>query len=225
MARPALFHRHTILRAARDVAADHGPARLTLAGLSEKLGAPTGSIYHRYPSREVLLADLWLETVESFQPEFLEALSGGDTLAAGLDAIRFSLKWVRANRRSARLLLIYRREDFIAGPWPEQLRARAEALAKQAEVGLRAYCRRHDGRTTMRGLRRIRFALSDIPQAAARPWLESAKPLPRDVEPLVLDTCRYVLSTGVAAVGDDTGPSAASSHRESNTRKRQKARS
>ncbi len=196
MARPARFHRGAILGAARDLAAERGPTRLTLAGLSDRLSAPIGSIYHRYPSREALLADLWLDTVESFQPEFLAPLSGGEPVSAGLEAVAFAMRWVRENNSAARLLLIHRREDFIEGPWPEAMRQRAEDLATRAEDDLKSYCRRLYGRASARGLARIRFALSEIPQAAARPYLHSGKPMPADAEELLVDTCRYALSRG-----------------------------
>ena len=116
-----------------------------------------------------MLADLGLETVESFQSDFLARLTDGETITGAVEAVRFACAWVRENPRDARLLLIYRREDFIDGPWPEPLRRRAEQLAHQAERQLRNYCKRIYGRATAARLARIRLALSDLPQAAARP--------------------------------------------------------
>ncbi len=194
MGRPARFDRARILGAAREVVARRGPQGFTLAGLSEVLGAPIGSIYHRYSSREMLLADLWLETVESFQPAFLARLDGDQPVAAGLAAVRFAFIWVAENRLAARLLLLHRREDFVAGVWPEPLRERAQTLEQEAAARLGTYCRRLYGECTDQGLRRIRLAISDLPQAAFREWIESGRPLPGDLETLVLDTCRYILS-------------------------------
>ncbi|MEJ7734392.1 MAG: TetR family transcriptional regulator [Polyangiaceae bacterium] len=47
--RPAKFDREELLDAALALVAEGGPAALTLAALARAAGAPTGSIYHRFP--------------------------------------------------------------------------------------------------------------------------------------------------------------------------------
>lgn len=199
MGRPPVFHRDRILEAARALVARRGPAGLTMASLAEQLRGPVGSIYHRYPSRDLLLADLWLETIESFQPAFLDHLHGADPVAAGLEGVRFACRWVHHHREEGRLLLLHRREDLIQGEWPAQYSRRAKRLRQQAARGMRAYCRRLYGVSSARHLRRVRFAVVDLPQAALKPLIEAGRVPPNDLEALVEETCRYVLTHGERA--------------------------
>jgi AcrR family transcriptional regulator len=51
------------LAAAQAIVVEHGPAAATMASISERLRAPTGSFYHRFASRDVLLGKLWLKAI------------------------------------------------------------------------------------------------------------------------------------------------------------------
>src|SRR4051794_9577893 len=137
VARPARFTEQDLLRAAAEVAAERGPAGATVAAIAKAAGAPTGSLYHRFASRDLLLGRLWLELIGRFQAGWIEALERGDAAAAALH----SVAWVRGNPREARLLLLYRREDFLAGDWPASLAELAAHVNDRAADGLRAYAR------------------------------------------------------------------------------------
>ena len=65
MGRTAQFDREELLLTAASVAAAGRP--LTIQSLAEATGAPVGSIYHRFESREALLAEAWLLAVRHFQ--------------------------------------------------------------------------------------------------------------------------------------------------------------
>jgi len=126
-----MFERSDMTGAALRLVADRGPQAVTVAALARELGAPTGSIYHRYRSREQLLAELWMEVVEGFQAGFVASLAGADDLEGAVDTARFMAAWTREHPLEARLLLLHRRQDFVAGDWPEDLAARAAALEPQ----------------------------------------------------------------------------------------------
>src|SRR5919109_423398 len=112
MARPAKFSDDDILDAAlRRVALD-GAAGATIARIADEAGGPTGSIYHRFRSRELLLARLWLRTVAQFQDGFLAALAGPDPVEAGRDAVRYMLRWCREHLPEAQLLLLHHLDDL-----------------------------------------------------------------------------------------------------------------
>ena len=64
----AKFSQSDFLGAALAIASEHGPAAVTVASISERLKAPTGSFYHRFASRNVLLGALWLRTVLNYFP-------------------------------------------------------------------------------------------------------------------------------------------------------------
>ena len=193
MGRPARHQEATILDSAKRVSAAVGPQRLTIAAVADAAGTPVGSIYHRYASRDDILAALWLELVEEFQARFLAHLERGDPVAAGLGAIAFVCRWVRRHPREARLMLLHRREDFAAHRWGATYRRRAQALAGQADTALRRYASRLFGRAGSIELRSVRFALVDLPTAALRRDLEAGAAPSKRVEAILLDTCAYAL--------------------------------
>jgi AcrR family transcriptional regulator len=206
MGRPAAFPRQRILDGALTLVAEDGPAAATVGALAAHLEAPVGSLYHRYASRDLLLADLWLETVEGFQPEFLTRLRAADPMAAAIDAVRFAWTWVASHPREAHVLLLHRREDFMSGPWPAPFARRAGRLDTGAGAGMRDYCRRLYGRTSAALLRRVRLALVDLPQGAARPYIQAGAAPPADLLSLVEDACAHLLRTETRRRGAPARP-------------------
>ena len=176
-----------ILGAAADVVVELGPARATVGAIADRLGAPTGSIYHRFASRDGLLAELWLRTVESFQAAFNEALAGEDPREAGLNAALHTPRFARDQPTSAQLLMLHSREDFTRGQWPEEIEARASALGSELSAVVRSFARRALGSTGAPAMRRARYAVIDLPGAAIRPHLRSREAIPAVVDDLVRD--------------------------------------
>src|SRR5215831_7277430 len=123
----AKFSQEDFLAAALAIIAEQGLPAVTVASISERLKSPTGSFYHRFASRDVLLGDLWLKTVLEFQLGVSVALDAKDGLAAALHTPR----WSREHLDEARLLLVFDREDFVAGTWPEELRERVAAMTRR----------------------------------------------------------------------------------------------
>src|SRR4051794_10603067 len=123
MARPK-FASDDFLDAALAIAAEQGLAAATVAAVSARLKAPVGSFYYRFASRDLLLGELWLRTVLEFRQGIGAALDAEDGLSASLH----TPAWTRANLDKARLLLLYHRDDFVQGEWPEALR---DAVAAQ----------------------------------------------------------------------------------------------
>lgn len=195
MGRSPKFSRGDMLRAARDLAADVGPHAVTMASLAAELGAPTGSIYHRFESREHLLAELWMEVVEEFQSAFIAALSGARDARGAVSAAHQTLAWTRSHLREARLLLLHRRQDFVAGAWPTSLVARASALEPAMTDALRAFARRVLGRADADAMARVRYALLDAPLGGMKPYLQAGKPPPRVLDALVAGTLLAALTS------------------------------
>jgi AcrR family transcriptional regulator len=180
-------------RAALRLVAEHGPRKLTVAALAKAVGAPTGSIYHRYTSREELLAELWMDVVESFQNGFVAALDQAADVDGAVAAARFMSTWTREHMAEARLLLLHRRQDFVAGAWPPSLVERAAALEPQLGAALREFARRAFGRADRDVMARLRFALLDAPFGGVKPYVQAAKPPPASFDELVELTVRAVL--------------------------------
>ncbi len=208
MGRRAKYSREDITAAARELIAEEGPRAATIAAIAARLGAPSGSIYHRYRSRELLLADVWLTTVESFQDQVVALLQSGlrdvsdrgALLSAGVEMALFMPRWVRANLPDARLLLQHRREDFVAGRWPVELVERAGALRPQLGAALRAYCKRLFGAATKANLQRCRFALLDMPFGAVKPYVVDGSKPPPLVDELIRTSCMAALAGGNSGV-------------------------
>jgi AcrR family transcriptional regulator len=190
-----MFERRDMTSAALRLVAERGPQAVTMADLARETGAPTGSIYHRYRSREHLLAELWMEVVESFQSGFVRCLEQAADIDGAVDAARFMVSWTREHPLETRLLLLHRRQDFVSGEWPEDLAQRAAALEPQLGSALRAYALRAFGRADADSMARLRYALLDAPFGAIKPYVQARKRLPPVVDDLVVTTARAVLAS------------------------------
>jgi AcrR family transcriptional regulator len=183
MGRPAFDH-NDFLDAALRLVAERGPAAATVAAVTERLKAPTGSFYHRFPSRDALLGRLWLNTVLAFQQGLEAALEAGDGLAAALHTPR----WVREHLDEARLLLLYHRDEFVQGEWPQDLRADVEAHTQRSRAHVEKLARDTFGSAGPDEIRRVQFVLSEVPVAAVRQHLRRGEPPPPIVDDLVRAT-------------------------------------
>jgi AcrR family transcriptional regulator len=186
----AKFTQMDFLSAAMAIVSTHGPASVTIASITGLLKAPTGSFYHRFASRNVLLGALWLRTVLSFQEGISAALDAGDGLRAALH----TPAWVRAHLEEARLLLLYDRNDFVQGEWPEELRERVAEMTQRMEGGAQRRARvifGHDGPTEVR---LAQFLITEVPVAAVRQHLLRHEPPPLLVDQLIRTTYRAIVA-------------------------------
>ena len=186
----AKFSQDDFLAAALAIVAEQGPSAVTVGSISERLQSPTGSFYHRFASRDVLLGELWLRTVLEFQQGVRAAIDAGDGLRAALH----TPAWVREHLDKARLLLLYHRDDFVHGEWPEQLREGAAALTQGVQTGSARYARLVFGRAGAEERRLAQFLLSEVPLAAVRQHLLRREPPPPLVDDLIRLTYRAVVA-------------------------------
>jgi AcrR family transcriptional regulator len=186
----ARFNQSDFLSAALAVAAEHGPSAVTVASISEHLRAPTGSFYHRFASRNVLLGALWLRTVLDFRRGITEAIGAGDGLRAALH----TPAWAREHPDEGRLLLLYHRDDFVQGEWPEELRERVAAMTEGMQSGAKRYARLVFGRDGAEEVRLGLFLLAEVPVAAVRQHLIRREPPPPLVDRLIRITYRAVVA-------------------------------
>ena len=193
MPRVARFDKERILAAAGRLAAAHGPDGATIEAISRSLGAPTGSIYHRFASRDVLLATVWLRAAAAFQDAVFERLAGAAPRHAGLQAALYMAERVREDPREARLLLLHRREDFVDRGWPATFRRRAAQLAQQIDAELRAFSRRLCGREDVRTVRMVAYAVIEAPFAAIRRHVATKEAPPPYVDLLIGATYESVM--------------------------------
>jgi len=200
MGRPK-FNEADFTGAALAIAVERGPLAVTVGSITERLKAPTGSFYHRFASRDVLLGELWLQTVLDFQQGITGALDAGDGLRAALH----TPAWAREHLDQARLLLLYHRDDFVQGEWPHALRDRVAAQTERMAGGFTRAANLIFGRAAPDEVRRAQFLLAEVPVAAVRRHLERREPPPPIVDELIRLTYRAVVDdyrTG----GGDTDP-------------------
>jgi AcrR family transcriptional regulator len=186
MGRPPRYDAETLLDAAVALAAEGGPPVVTMAAVAAATGAPSGSVYYRFPSRSSLLAAVWLRTLARFHAGFLEAAADA-SLDAAVAAALHTVTWSRAHRAEA-LVLLHGAREFGRDDWSEADRDRMAAL--QSRVG-----QTFDALSQTLGVdhERLVFALVDIPLALVRRHLTTATPLPQTAEPLIDSAVRAVL--------------------------------
>lgn len=61
----------------RDLVLAGGPRAVSVAAIAAASGAPVGTLYHRFETRDGILAAAWLRALERFQQPLLEAYAGG----------------------------------------------------------------------------------------------------------------------------------------------------
>lgn len=184
------FSQDDFLGAALSIIAERGLSGVTVASVSERLGSPTGSFYHRFASRDVLLGSLWLRAVLEFQTGIGAALDAGDGLTAALH----TPAWVRKHPDDARLLLLYDRKDFLHGEWPHELRERVAEMTQRMEAGSRRWARVVFGKEGRDEIRLAQFLISELPVALVRQHLLRDERPPQLIDRIIRATYRAVLS-------------------------------
>jgi AcrR family transcriptional regulator len=192
MPRPARHDRDSLLDAAVSLAAKRGPAAVSMAEVGRAAGAPSGSVYHRFPSRAALLAELRLRTIGRFQEGFVAALGGDDPVEAAAAAAGYVVEWARTNPDEAAVLL-YAAADFAADGWPDDARARETQLRGELEHALRHLGRRL-GLSGRDAPERLLVATVDLPYAVVRRHLRATTPIPDSAGRVVSATARLLLS-------------------------------
>lgn len=190
MGRP-LFDSAGFLAAARALACEHGPGAVTVDSVTRRLGAPKGSFYHRFASRDALLGELWLKTVLAYQEGFVAAAEAGDGLAAALH----TPAWARLHLDDARLLLLYSRHDFVQGNWPADLKRGVRDQAERFESCLTSFARSAFGRAGVSQLQRATFVLAEVPVAAVKTHLQQRRPPPPLVDELISATYHAIIGS------------------------------
>jgi AcrR family transcriptional regulator len=193
MPRPTLHPTDTILDSARELLLEQGAAGATIEAIAGASGAPTGSIYHRFGSRDAMLARLWIRAVRRSQRDFLAACAADDPRDAALGAARSIIEFCRRHPADARLLVSFRREDLMQASDDEGVKAELERLNRPVEQAIVALTKRLFGSARRRELNRTLMATFDLPYGAARRYLIMGAPLPRHLEADVAAAVEAVL--------------------------------
>ncbi|MDR1512987.1 MAG: TetR/AcrR family transcriptional regulator [Propionibacteriaceae bacterium] len=113
MGRRERFTREQILDGALGAVVAHGRG-VSVAQIGEAIGAPTGSIYHRFSSRDDLMAQLWLRSIGRFHERLVPgadpALTPDDALVA---VARETVEYCRAHPDEALAMTLFSQERLL----------------------------------------------------------------------------------------------------------------
>lgn len=190
MSRPARFSRGDLIASAVVLAAVDGPGAVTMQGVAAAMGAPSGSVYHRFSGRPELLAEVWVAAVDRFQQDLwsvAEPCHDAGAIAA------CTVRWAREHRDLACILSLYRAEAFLGDDAPPLLRRRVQAQRTELAARIATLARRFVGSASPEAIERTTFALATVPLAALREPLGSGKPISERLETLVHDAAGALL--------------------------------
>jgi AcrR family transcriptional regulator len=191
VAPPRKHETDVILDATRALVLADGPRAASVTAIAEASGAPAGTLYHRFGSRDGVVTAVWLRALDRFQVRVMAAGSGVGLAAAVAMAVA-TVDFARDLPDDARLLLTVRPADLVDGR--EDPGFGAALAGRNAPLGrrLRELARDLFGADDPRAMDAMYRAVVDLPYAAVRrhvgalpPWL--ADDLAAGVRALLLD--------------------------------------
>lgn len=193
MARPAKFTSDQILDAARDAALEHW-RETTIAHVAYRVGAPVGSIYYRFPSRDALFGSLWARSIGLFHHGLLLAAEIDDPRASLAAMSRHVPQFCRENPGEAKAMTLYRLSDLLEKV-PAAERTRLAAINDGVDAGLRRVAGRRYGRLTERRSHLATVGTRLCPYGLVRPLVGGE--IPRE-----FDAICVAATEGILALGD-----------------------
>lgn len=184
MPRPALFTLDGLLDAAAALLAADGPSAVTMSAVARAAGAPSGSMYHRFPTRAALCGELWLRTEERFHAGVTAALATlADPPGRCVAAARFTVQWCRDHPVEAQVLLVGA-DALGAADWPDELTSRRKRLHRALRRTLAGLTADQD---------RVNAAVIDIPYAVVRRHLIAGQAIPASADAIVEECARALI--------------------------------
>jgi AcrR family transcriptional regulator len=177
VARPRIHDLDVLLDAAEVLLAEGGSGALTIRALAERTGAPSGSLYHAFGSRNELLGRMWLRAANRFldlqRAAVAERLGDGagydDAIAATVAAAATPAVLATIAPATAKLLLEQRRETIIEKGLPEPLSTQLQALDAQLLALMRTLADALFGRRDRRAVETVAVCIVDLPTALLNP--------------------------------------------------------
>ena len=194
MARPVRFSKDDILDGAAQALMQVGPS-LSIATIARQIDGPSGSIYHRFRSREELLIQLWLRSIRRFQAGFLSACATNDPHVAITKAAGHIISYCREHPQDALAMTLYRHVKLIDSA-PAELKPEVEHINDEITVAITDLClRRYDAATT-RHWEILTLAIKQTPYGIVRPYVGISVPD-------WLDEAAVAAATAIAQLGDN----------------------
>jgi AcrR family transcriptional regulator len=194
MAPPRKHDSDGILDATRTLVLRDGPRAASVAAIARESGAPVGTLYHRFGSRDGVLAAAWLRALERFQQSALAAAAvAPHPLDAAVAMAASQVAFAREQPADARLLLTLRRDDLLDGEPAHDMRARLDAINAPLLARLRELTQALRANTGPRARDAVTRAVVDLPNAAVRRHARDGKPPPAWLQEDVAAAARRLL--------------------------------
>jgi AcrR family transcriptional regulator len=193
MAPPRKHDTDRILDAARTIALRDGPRATSVAAIAEESGAPAGTLYHRFGSRDRVLQAAWLRALARFHGEVLGAADDPDPVEAGVAMAAAAIRFARAQLDDARLLAVVRRRDLLDAGADPDFEAQLAAMNAPLDAALDgiAHALGHPG---ARAREVAIAAVVDLPGGAIRRHARDGAAIPPWLEGVVATNARRVLT-------------------------------
>ncbi len=151
----------------------HGFGNFSMQLVAKELKIPIGSLYHRYPSKIEMVADLWLSIIQDFQNKFeASLLDKTDPIHAGKEAALQVAHWMEKEPEFAYLLSSVRKEDLNYNEWPTKYKS----IEKRAKIQLQRIWIRWSNQLTNDRLSEeslflFKTLIVDIPVNISKPFI------------------------------------------------------
>ncbi|MDO5093519.1 MAG: TetR/AcrR family transcriptional regulator [Propionibacteriaceae bacterium] len=193
MARLIHFSHDDLLDAAAAAVLVHWRSA-TVRHVQEISGAPSGSIYHRFPSRDALFGALWERSIRRFHAGLFEALKDPDPHQALLAATAHVPRFCREHPSDAKAMTLYRLPDLV-NLVPETHREELRSINDLANHELASVTQARYQTDSERHYQLALVATRQCPYGMIRPMIGQDIPLDMD------DMC-LAAAEGILALGD-----------------------
>ncbi|WP_446664468.1 TetR/AcrR family transcriptional regulator [Flexivirga sp. B27] len=202
MARPAKFTDDDLLDAACSSVHTHG-RDATIGQIAASAGAPVGSIYHRFGSREELLIRLWIREIRTFQRGLFKPDGSPDAAHALESAAVHVVRYCREHPAQAFALTLYR-QKVAAAQAPAEVADEVRHLNDDVLETMTHLTRSYYGRATQHRLDVVRTACQQSPYGLVRPYVgrrDQTAAVPAWLDDAVRVSTRAILGVGGPAKG------------------------
>ena len=167
MGRVSTIRDQDVFGAIGDHMAVHGS--ITLQDIVTTTGVSIGSLYHRYDTREELLAKAWIDAVQAFQARFLAALES-NAPDAGMRAAMVTPQFCRDEIKRAKILVCCRREELLSSSISDEISKQIRSINKASTNSLTRFAKNH-----RYSIEACKLGLIGYPLGAVRLYLPKQK--------------------------------------------------
>ena len=168
-------------------------ADVRIVDIAHRLEAPTGSIYHRFRSREELLVRLWLRSVRRFHVDYLAAGDHEDPERALLGMAECVVTFTRDHPQEAVAMTLYRQSRLVQTA-PESCREEVEKVNEGIHRRLAELTEMRYPQPTDRHRSLVRVAAAEGPYGLVRPYLRNS--VPDWMPEVIVASSRAILALG-----------------------------